>query len=129
MFFRSDTFRISLSASLIGSVLLSGSIAQSDEMIRRQLLVDMARNQFTVLCQSEAFASCMGFTTESCLELSEQAITQCLLPLPTEISPENLDNSALESCPSGVYADAGYSEEKAELCFDKAMEVEPKQSD
>lgn len=126
MFFRHTTFRLTLSASLLGTVLLSGSIAQSDEMIQRALLVEMARNQFSVLCQSEAFASCMGFTTESCMNLSEQAIKQCLLPLPKEISPEKLDNSALESCPKGVYADAGYSEEKAGVCFDKAMEGEPK---
>ena len=126
MFFHYTTFRHTLSASLLGTFLLSGSVAQSDEMIRRALLVDMARNQFSILCQSEAFASCMGFTSESCMSLSEQAITQCLLPLPKEISPENLENSALESCPKGVFADAGFSEEKAGVCFDKAMEVEAK---
>lgn len=118
--------RHALRITVLGTVLLSGSTAQSQEMIPRALLVDMARNQFSVLCQSEAFASCMGFTTESCIALSEQAISQCLLPLPKEISPEKLENSALESCPKGVYADAGFSEEQAEVCFDKAMEVEPK---
>jgi hypothetical protein len=126
MFFRHTTFRHTLSASLLGAALSSGSSAQSDEMIPRALLVEMARNQFSILCQSEAFASCMGFTAKSCMDLSEQAIKQCLLPLPKEISPEKLENSALESCPKGVYADAGFSEEKAEVCFDKAMEVEPK---
>jgi hypothetical protein len=126
MLFSHINFRQVFSASLLGTVLLSGSIAQSSEMIPRALLVDMARNQFSILCQSEAFASCMGFTSESCMNLSEQAISQCLLPLPKEISPEKLENSALESCPKGVYADAGFSEEKAEVCFDKATEVEPK---
>ncbi|MFT4725990.1 MAG: hypothetical protein ACI9UN_000485 [Granulosicoccus sp.] len=119
-------FRQALSASVLGTALLSGSIGQSDEMIPRALLVDMARNQFSILCNSEAFASCMGFTTELCMALSEQAISQCLLPLPKEISPEKLENSALESCPKGVYAGAGFSEEKADVCFDRAMEVEPK---
>jgi hypothetical protein len=126
MFFHHTTLRFTLSASLIGAALLSGSVAQSSEMIRRALLVDMARNQFSTLCESEAFASCMGFTFESCMTLSETAITQCLLPLPKEISLELLENSALESCPKGVYADAGFSEEKAGICFDKAMEVQPK---
>jgi hypothetical protein len=119
-------FRQALSASVLGTALLSGSIGQSDEMIPRALLVDMARNQFSILCNSEAFASCMGFTTELCMALSEQAISQCLLPLPKEISPEKLENSALESCPKGVYAGGGFSEEKADVCFDRAMEVEPK---
>jgi hypothetical protein len=126
MLFSSINLRQALSASVLGTALLSGSIAQSDEMIQRALLVEMARNQFSILCNSAAFASCMGFTAESCMTLSEQAISQCLLPLPKEISPEKLENSALESCPKGVYADAGFSEEKAEVCFDKAMEVEPK---
>ena len=116
-----------MSLGLASSVLLSGAAiqaqAQSQEMIPRALLVNMARNQFSVLCQSEAFASCMGFTSQACLDLSESAITQCLLPLPKEISPDKLDNSALESCPAGIFADAGYDEEKAGPCFDKAMEA------
>ena len=124
MSFSLPPFRYTLSASLLGTVLLSGSMVQSEEMIPRALLVDMARNQFSILCQSEAFASCMGFTSESCLSISEQAITQCLLPLPEGIELENLDNSALESCPKDVFADAGYSEEKAGVCFDEAMEIE-----
>jgi hypothetical protein len=126
MFFNHTTLRLTLSASLIGTVLLSGSVAQSSETIRRAVLVDMARNQFSTLCQSEAFASCMGFTAESCMTLSETAITQCLLPLPKEVSLKLLENSALESCPKGVYADAGFSEEKAGICFDRAMQAEPK---
>ena len=126
MFFRYTTLRLTLSASLIGTALLTGSVAQSSETIARKLLVDMARNQFSTLCQSEAFASCMGFTSESCMTLSEMAITQCLLPLPEEISLEALENSAVESCPKDVYADAGFSEEKAGICFDQAMQAESK---
>jgi len=126
MFFHRTTLRLSLSAAFMGTVLISGAAAQSDEIIPRALLEEMARNQFSILCQSEAFASCMGFTSESCQALSEQAIEQCLLPLPEEISLDKLENDALESCPKDVFADAGFSEEKAGICFDKAMEVEPK---
>ncbi len=114
--------RHSAGASLAGLILFTGPLAQSQEIIQRSLLVDMARNQYSVLCQSETFASCMGFTSESCLALSESAITQCLLPLPDQMNPEELDNSALESCPKSVFAEAGFLEEKAGLCFDKAME-------
>lgn len=124
MFFSVTHFSKLLRAGVLGSILLSGSVAQSQEMISRSMLVDMARNQFSVLCQSEVFASCMGFTSEACLSLSEEAISQCLLPLPNEISSDKLENSAVESCPSAVYADAGFPEAKAEVCFDKAMEVE-----
>lgn len=109
--------------ALMGSIWCSGSVAQSQEMLARELLVDMARGQFSVLCQSEVFASCMGFTPQVCLVLSESAIDQCLMSLPKEIDPVELDNAALESCPKEVYADAGYSEEKAGVCFDKAMEA------
>lgn len=115
-----------LGLSVLASTFMAGSIAQTSETIPRALLEGMARNQFTVLCQSEAFASCMGFTTQSCMDLSEKAIEQCLLPLPEEILLEELDNSALESCPRAVYADAGFTEEKAGICFDEAMEKEPK---
>ena len=114
--------RHSAGASLASLILFTGPLAQSQEIIQRSLLVDMARNQFSVLCQSETFASCMGFTTESCLVLSESAIKQCLLPLPDQMKPEELDNSALESCPKSVFAEAGFHEEKAGICFDKAME-------
>ena len=112
-----------LGLALAGSIWCSGSVAQSQEMLARELLVNMARSQFSVLCQSEVFAHCMGFTSQACLELSESAIDQCLMSLPKEIDPVNLDNAALESCPKDIYADAGYSEEKAGLCFDKAMQA------
>ena len=115
-----------LSACLLGTALLSGSIAQSKKLIPRSLLVDMARSQYTALCQSEAFAQCMGFTSEACLALSEEVVSQCLLPLPEEISPEALENSALEACPITIFSDAGYSEQQAEVCFDSAMAQTPK---
>lgn len=102
------------------------SLAQSSEMIQRALLEGIARNQYSVLCQSEAFTQCMGFSGSACTDLSEAAIKQCLLPLPNEISPDKLDNDALESCPKQVFADAGFTEEKAGLCFDKAMEADAK---
>lgn len=127
MSFRQSTFRLALSASLLGTALMSGSVVQSQETIARALLVEMAENQFSTLCQSEVFASCMGFTSKACLALSEDAIEQCLLPLPKEINMDELNNSTFEACPRDVYADAGYSEEKAGICFDKAMEEESKQ--
>ena len=108
--------------AVVACLLFSSAIAESQDVIQRAVLVDMARNQFTVLCQSETFASCMGFSSEQCLSLSEQAIKQCLLPLPSEIRVDELQNSALESCPKGVFEDAGFNEEKAGMCFDKAME-------
>lgn len=109
--------------AVAGSIWCTGSVAQSQEMLARELLVDMARSQFTVLCESEVFASCMGFTAKTCLVLSETAIDKCLMPLPKEIDPADLDNAALESCPKEVYAEAGFAEEQAGLCFDKAMEA------
>jgi hypothetical protein len=50
--------------ALAGLIWCTGSIAQSQEMLARELLVDMARNQFTIICPSEVFASSMGFTAK-----------------------------------------------------------------
>ena len=115
-----------LGFSLSGTMLVAGSIAQSSETIPRAMLEEMARSQYSTLCQSEEFASCMGFTTQSCMDLSESAIKQCLLPLPEEIPLEELENDALEACPKAVFDKAGFTEEKAGICFDKAMEKLPK---
>lgn len=112
--------------SLVTTSFMAGSIAQSSETIPRTMLEEMARSQYSTLCQSEAFASCMGFTTQSCMDLSESAIKQCLLPLPEEIPLEELENKALEACPKAVFEKAGFTEEKAGICFDKAMEQLPK---
>lgn len=99
-------------------------LSQSREMIPRALLEDMAKRQYSILCSSEAFTSCMGFSGNVCNEIASDAIKQCLLPLPSEIDPIELDNSALESCPKQVFANAGYSEEKAVECFDEAMQAQ-----
>lgn len=115
-----------LGFSLFGTMLMSGSMALSSETIPRAMLEEMARSQYSTLCQSEEFASCMGFTTQSCMDLSESAIKQCLLPLPEEIPLEELENDALEACPKAVFDKAGFTEEKAGICFDKAMEKLPK---
>ncbi|MFK8077245.1 MAG: hypothetical protein AB8B84_11710 [Granulosicoccus sp.] len=122
---RISNLRNLVGMGLLSTTIMGGSIAQSSETIPKAMLVDMARSQYTVLCESEVFASCMGFTTQSCMELSDSAIKQCLLPLPEEIPLEELENSALESCPKTVYADAGFTEKKAGICFDKAMESVP----
>lgn len=117
-------FRVTLVvASLIA---MTTSPVKSDELIPRALLVDLANGQFNVLCNTEAFASCMGFSQSECKRLSDSAIKQCLMPLPEQIDPEKLDNDALESCPKDVFADAGHSEEKAGMCFDEAMEAAEK---
>lgn len=97
------------------------AFAQSDEKVPRVMLENMARSQYAVLCSSQEFTSCMGFTGTACNDLAEAAIKQCLLPLPEEINPSELDNDAVESCPKEVFADAGFTEEQAGICFDKAM--------
>lgn len=99
----------------------SQSQTQPQETIPRLVLEGMARNQYSVLCSSEGFTACMGFSESVCTDLSNEAIKQCLLPLPEEIDLSQLDNSALESCPKQVFADAGYSEEKAAQCFDEVV--------
>jgi len=109
---------------IVVSVFFMGaSPARSADPIPRALLVEMAGGQFDALCGSEVFAQCMGFTETECKTLSDNAIKQCLMPLPETIDPEKLDNDALESCPREFFADAGHSEEKAGMCFDKAMEA------
>lgn len=102
----------------------AGAFAQPGDLIPRSLLVDMAQDQYSVLCNSETFTQCMGFSSTLCSELADSAIRQCLLSLPETIDPEELDNSSLESCPVGVFDDAGFSEEKAGMCFNEAMEAE-----
>jgi len=113
-------FRVFLVVASV--IVITASPVRSGEMIPRAALVNMANAQFNVLCNSEAFAGCMGFSQSECKRLSDSAIKQCLLPLPEEIDPDKLDNASLESCPKDVFAEAGYSEEKAGMCFDEAME-------
>lgn len=111
-----------LVAAAVSGFGISAAVAQSDEKVPRIMLENMARSQYAVLCGSQEFTACMGFTGTACKDLSELAIKQCLLPLPEAISPAELDNAAIESCPKQVFEDAGFSEEKAGLCFDEAME-------
>lgn len=105
-------------------VIGTSGLALSQETIPRALLVDIARRQYSVMCQSEIFTQCLGFSSQACIDLSEKAISQCLLLLPSEIGLNELENDALESCPQGVFAEAGFSEEKAGICIDKAMQAE-----
>lgn len=99
--------------------------AQSQEAIARTLLVNMAKSQYTVLCQSAAFTQCMGFSSARCTELAETAIEQCLMDLPEQVNLAELNNDALEACPRQIFADAGFSEKQAAQCFDKAIKDEP----
>ncbi|MFK7995912.1 MAG: hypothetical protein AB8B87_17380 [Granulosicoccus sp.] len=116
------TIDVLLVLALLGGFGVVPALAQSSEKVPRVLLENMARGQYAVLCDSSVFTGCMGFSGTECLDLSEIAIEQCLLPLPEAISPDELDNAAIESCPKKVFEDAGFSEEKAGMCFDKAME-------
>lgn len=110
-------------ASVFGAI-TTADLALSQETIPRALLIDIARRQYSVMCQSEIFTQCLGFSSQACIDLSEKAISQCLLSLPSEIGLNELENDVLESCPQGVFADAGFSEEKAGICIDKAMEAD-----
>ena len=92
-------------------------------MVPREALVDMARAQSNVICASERFLGCMGFDGRECLTLSEAAIDQCLMPLPPEIDPIELDTERLEACPRALYERAGYAEEDALVCLERALEA------
>lgn len=106
--------------SLIATISLPVSV-NAEEPIPKFLLVKLTRDQSTAICASEVFTQCMGFDLKQCLTVAERAILTCLGPLPDQIEPSKLSNGTLEACPQKVYAEAGYSEEKAEGCFDKAM--------
>lgn len=105
-------------------VLVSPVAVKSKDTVPRDILENMARSQYDVLCGSEVFVACMGFSEMACQDLANTAIEQCLLPLPEEINPEQLDNGAIESCPRLVFEDAGFSDEKAARCFDEAIKAE-----
>lgn len=113
-----------LMTALLGAFSISSAVAQSGDKVPRIMLENMARSQYAVLCGSPEFTRCMGFTGTACKDLSEAAIKQCLLPLPETIDPKELDNAAIESCPKQVFEEAGFSEEQAGMCFDKAMEAQ-----
>lgn len=103
-----------------GAVSSSGQVYSQDK-VSKFLLIKLSRDQSKVLCTSEEFTSCMGFTEQACNEISESALQQCILPLPDTIDLAELDNDVLEACPQKVYADAGFSDEKAVMCLQKAI--------
>ena len=107
---------------LPGVVLLSAEPVVAQDKLSKSVLIELSREQSKVLCSSEVFTSCMGFEQNSCIELSEKAVQQCLMPLPDTIDLASLDNDAIEACPREVYEEAGYSEEKAQVCLQKALE-------
>ena len=106
---------------LPGVVLLSTEPVVAQDKLAKSVLIELSREQSRVLCNSEVFTSGMGFDQNSCIELSEKAVQQCLMPLPDTIDLASLDNDAIEACPREVYEEAGYSEEKAQVCLQKAL--------
>ena len=110
---------VATSAATVAITTLSTPLA-AQETLARELLVQMSRNQSTMLCSIKSFTECMEFTEKECLALSEQAIEQCLLPLPEKIIMSELENDSIEACPKKVYEDAGYGDEKAKACLQKA---------
>lgn len=106
-----------------GIVCVAG-LAIAQDAIPKFLLVQLTRDQQNTICASEAFTQCMGFDQKQCVTLSEKAIETCLGPLPDEIDPVTLQNETLEACPHKVYADAGFAEDQAKACFEKAMAEE-----
>ena len=98
------------------------AFAQEKEKISKFLLIKLSRDQSQVLCTSPEFTSCMGFSEQVCLEVSEKALEQCIVPLPDTIFLQDLNSDVLEVCPQKVYADAGYSEDKAAACLQEAAE-------
>ena len=77
----------------------------------------MYKDQSNQLCTLKSFTECMSFSEKECRALSEQAIKQCLMPLPEKIILSELKNDSIEACPKQVYEDAGYSDEKAKACL------------
>jgi len=104
----------------LSSVALSKSAAAQDK-IPKSALIQLTLQQTSTLCASQIFTACMAFTQERCNTMAEGAVEKCLFPLPDEIDPKLLQNSTLENCPKEHYASEGYSEEKARICFEKAM--------
>lgn len=119
---RLKSVQIGVLVVAVGATGVGGwAIAQETDKLSKFLLLKISRDQSKVLCTSPEFTSCMGFSEKSCLEVSEKALQQCIMPLPDTISLRDLSNDVLEACPQQVYADAGYSEEKATACIHQAM--------
>ena len=109
---------ITLGFCALITLTIPGVVTSQDESLSRTLLIKLSRDQYQTLCGSEVFTQCMGFSQQQCLSISEDAIEQCLTPLPERIALDQLDNELIEACPRQVYEDAGYTEEKAAQCFD-----------
>lgn len=109
-----------LIASVIACFGFGGWVIAQDK-VSKFLIMKLSRDQSQILCTSEVFTRCMGFVEARCLEISEQALEQCIAPLPETIILSELENDVLEACPQKVYADAGYSNEKAVECLQKAL--------
>ncbi len=92
------------------------------DKISKDLLINLSREQSYLLCESEVFTSCMGFDKQTCFDLSEEAVQQCLAPLPDTIKIAELQNESLEACPQEVYAKAGYTDAKAQECLQEALQ-------
>ena len=114
---------IALGFCALITLTIPGVVTSQDESLSRTLLIKLSRDQYQTLCGSEVFTQCMGFSQQQCLSISEDAIEQCLTPLPERIALDQLDNELIEACPRQVYEDAGYSEEKAAQCFDQAYKA------
>jgi hypothetical protein len=114
--------RMQAGLTVAACVLITAPALQAQEFLARDLLVQMSRNQSGMLCSIKAFTDCMEFSEQQCVELSEQAIKQCLLPLPEKINMAELQNDSIEACPKQVYEDAGYTDEKAKACLVEANE-------
>ena len=96
----------------------------AQDAIPKFLLIKLTQDQQKTICGSEVFTQCMGFDQDQCLALSNTAIETCLGPLPDEIDPLTLQNETLENCPNKIYAEAGFAEDQAKMCFEKAMAAE-----
>lgn len=120
-YFSATRFPITCAAPAILTTAVSATLipatVNAQELLARELLVQMSRQQSSQLCSVKSFTECMAFTEKECLALSEQAIKQCLMPLPEKINPSELENDSIEACPKKVYEDAGFSDEKAKACL------------
>ncbi len=123
-------FALSFIAALALAQPIVGFAQDETQTIPKYVLIQMADDSASTLCKTPEFTQCMGFTEQRCSELKDEAINTCLGPLPENIDLTELKNESLEDCPQKVYADAGYSKDKAAMCFDEAaqaaMGAEPK---
>ncbi len=123
--YRFSTVRGYLAAAIVASVGMVatgiGSKVVAQEEISKNLLIKLSRDQTQILCTSEAFTQCMGFTEAACLDLGEKAVEQCLAPLPETIPLADLANDTIEACPRDVYAEAGFPDEEAVACLQEVL--------